>query len=117
MGITPSTTLGDLQLEFGKLGIDSFVWNVLAGIHSITLIGDDGRVQGFGRDFVNALGDSLARYAEKLGLIIVMERSRSDESQEAVDAIITKYMNRMNSALDRAKSLGVASQHQQKEGV
>ncbi len=79
MSLRPSTTLDELQLEFGKLGIDSFVWNVLAGIHSITLIGDDGRVQGFGRDFVNALGDSLARYAEKMGLIIIMERSRPGE--------------------------------------
>jgi len=79
MTINPETTLGQLQIELAKFGIDSLVWSALGahnGDHAITFVTDERRVVGYGTDMISALNDALNKFHDEVGADIIIERAQ-----------------------------------------
>lgn len=62
-----NTLLSELELEFGKLGIDSITWLVQLGKHVVRLESAQKPIHGFGSTLVDALDDALTSYTQTLG--------------------------------------------------
>lgn len=70
MTITNTTTLGELQLELAKLGVNQLTWQTYRDNHVVTLSGSGQtpelveNITGSGKTFVAALDDAMTSLYE-----------------------------------------------------
>jgi hypothetical protein len=70
MTITNGTTIGELQLELAKLGVNNLVWQTYKANHVVTLSGSGQTpelqtdITGCGKTFLEALDDAMTSLYE-----------------------------------------------------
>lgn len=69
MTINEQTTLAQLQIELGKLGVDHMMWSAIRARHVVSLHGPAHKkgIEGFGKSFIEALDDAFTSLVQTIG--------------------------------------------------